>query len=324
MRTHVGKNQLERILEIDRILRDRGSCTKQEMVERFEVSEKSVERDFSYMRDRLLAPLEYNRLNDQYIYTDTNYFLPAVSLSEGEALALTLSSEILNHFNAVGEFDQLRESFTRLSAYLPDAVKVDLSKINNRVSVITEQQTLLHTDVWKVLMECVRENRTVKVRYRKPNNRDYEEKLLEPYYLVAFRGSWYIIANIKETDKIRTYALSRMKDPINTHSTFIIPPNFQLDNYIDPEWGIYSREEKYDFTLKFSPHAAGFIREKSWHKEQKTEELEDGSLILSFTSSQIETIEQWVMGWGSEVRVLEPLELIVRIKKTVRVLGEMY
>ncbi|WP_298002265.1 hypothetical protein [Oceanispirochaeta sp.] len=177
MTTHMGKNQLERILEIDRILRDRGSCTKQEMVERFEVSEKSVERDFSYRaeivprqacgttlyRDRLHTPLEYNRLDDQYSYTDKNYFLPAVSLSEGEALALTLSSEILNHFNAVGEFEQLRESFTRLSAYLPDKVMVDLSRLNSRVSVITEQQTLLHSNVWKVLMDCVRENRSVRV-----------------------------------------------------------------------------------------------------------------------------------------------------------------
>ncbi|QEN07327.1 WYL domain-containing transcriptional regulator [Oceanispirochaeta crateris] len=320
----MGKNQLERILEIDRILRDRGSCTKQEMVERFEVSGKSVERDFSYMRDRLHTPLEYNRLDDQYYYSDKNYFLPAVSLSEGEALALTLSSEILNHFNAVGEFEQLRESFSRLSAYLPDKVKVDLSKINNRVSVITEQQTLLQSGVWKVLMDCVRENRSVRVLYRKPNNRDYEEKLLEPYYLVAFRGSWYIIVHIKETDQIRTYALSRMKDPFKTQESFILPPGFKLDDYIDPEWGIYSRKDKYDFVLQFSPHAAGFIREKTLHKEQKTEELEDGSLTLSFTSSQIETIEQWVMGWGREVRVVQPAELIERIKRTARVLGEMY
>ncbi|MBF9018480.1 MULTISPECIES: YafY family protein [unclassified Oceanispirochaeta] len=320
----MGKHQLERILEIDRIIRDRGSCTKQEMVERFEVSEKSVERDFSYMRDSLLAPLEYNRFNDQYIYTNKNYFLPAVSLSEGEALALTLSSEILNHFNAVGEFDQLRESFNRLTAYLPDAVKVDLSRINNRVSVITEQQTLLAPDVWSTLMECVRANRQVRVQYRKPDNKSSEEKVLEPYYLTAYRGSWYIIANSPTTSQIRTYALSRMKKPSKMKESFTIPGDFKLDDYIDPEWGIYSRKEKYDFTLKFSPHAACIIREKRWHREQKTEELEDGSLILSFPSGQLESIGQWVMGWGSDVHVITPPELIEKIRKTVGELGEMY
>jgi len=320
----MGKNQLERILEIDRILRDRGSCTKAEMVERFEVTEKSIERDFSYMRDRLNAPLEYSRQNDQYIYTDKNYFLPAVSLSEGEVLALTLSSEILNHFNQVGDFEDLRNSFSRLTAYLPDQVQVDLSRLNNRVSVITEQQTALPRDVWNTLMDCVRENRAVRLQYRKPNNREYEEKLLEPYYLVAFRGSWYIIANTVESHQIRTYALSRMKNTKREKHSFTIPSDFKLDDYIDPEWGIYSRKDKYDFVLKFSPYAAGIIKEKTWHKDQSLEELEDGSVILSFSSSQIETIGQWVMGWGSEVVVSEPPELIEMIKETAEGLMKMY
>jgi len=64
----MSKNQLERILEIDRVIRDRGSYTKKEAVERFEVSDKSVERDFAYMRDRLGVPQEYNQLNDQYVF----------------------------------------------------------------------------------------------------------------------------------------------------------------------------------------------------------------------------------------------------------------
>jgi predicted DNA-binding transcriptional regulator YafY len=85
----MGKNQLERILEIDRILHDRGSCSKEELSARFEISEKSVERDFSYMRDRLAAPLSYDRFKNLYVYSDSSYFLPAISMSEGEVMEPT-------------------------------------------------------------------------------------------------------------------------------------------------------------------------------------------------------------------------------------------
>lgn len=79
-----------------------------------------------------------------------------------------------------------------------------------------------------------------------------------------------------------------MKDPIKTNSSFILSPYFQLDNDVDLKWGLYSRKEKYDFVHKSSPHAAGYIREKTWHKEQETKEMEDGFLLLSFITCQID------------------------------------
>ncbi|MDC7233905.1 MAG: WYL domain-containing protein [Spirochaetales bacterium] len=305
---------MERILEIDRIIRDRGGVTKEMLVSRFEISEKSVERDFSYMRDRLAAPLEYDRFKGLYIYSDENYFLPSISMSEGEVMALALSSEILNHFSTTEDFQQLRESFGRLASYLPEKIQVNLSDLNNRVTVISEQPTKVNNSVWKVLMEGVKENKAVRVQYKKPGGDKWEEKTLEPYYLVAYKGSWYIVANTLKD--IRTYALSRMKEAHKTSRAFTIPSTFILDDYIDPEWGIYARKEKYQFTLKFSPHAAPIIKEKRWHKDQNIEELDDGSLILSFPSGQLETIGRWVLSWGSDVEVLEPDELILMIKKS--------
>ncbi|OQY35704.1 MAG: hypothetical protein B6241_00500 [Spirochaetaceae bacterium 4572_59] len=255
----MGKNQLERILGIDRIIRDRGGCTKEELLVLFEVSGKSVERDFAYMRDRLHAPLDYNRHNELYTYSDSSYFLPSVSLSEGEVMALALSSEILNHFNYVDDFNELRDSLGRMTSYL-----------------------------------------------------------------LAFRGSWYIVARDPSRGNIRTYALGRMQKPYKTNTTFTIPADFRLEDYVDPEWGIYSRREKYDFVLTFTPRVADLIREKIWHRDQKLEELADGSVVLSFSSGQIETIGQWVLGWGADVHVASPVDLIERIKETASRLGNMY
>jgi len=320
----MGKNQLERILVIDRILRDRGGCSKNELVERFEVSEKSVERDFMYMRDRLNAPLDYDRLKDLYFYSDPSYFLPAVSMSEGEVWALAMSGEILNHFNAVDSFQELKDSFARLASYLPETVRVDLSQLNNRVSVITDKQTTLCDKVWKTLMDCVRENKRIRVSYRKPGAREAESRDLEPYYLVAFRGGWYIIARNPARDRIETYALARMSRPEKLKESFLLPEDFRLEEHIDPEWGIYSRTERFDFILRFQADLAPFLREKIWQKDQVLEEQEDGSVVLRFASSQLEAVEQWVLSWGTGVEVLSPPELVRKMKETAAGLSSLY
>jgi len=70
-----AKNHLERILYIDTAIRNKVYPAKKRFVEHFEVSAKTIERDFEYLRDRLGAPLEYSNERRGYYYTDENYFL---------------------------------------------------------------------------------------------------------------------------------------------------------------------------------------------------------------------------------------------------------
>ena len=51
----------ERIYKIDQLLTSKRSVSFQEMLERLEVSRATLKRDLSYMRDRLNAPIIFDK-----------------------------------------------------------------------------------------------------------------------------------------------------------------------------------------------------------------------------------------------------------------------
>lgn len=59
-------SRMERIYQIDQILGARRSVTRQELQERLGASWATLKRDIAYMRDRLNAPLIFDRALGAY------------------------------------------------------------------------------------------------------------------------------------------------------------------------------------------------------------------------------------------------------------------
>ena len=58
------------------------------------------------------------------------------------------------------------------------------------------------------------------------------------------------------------------------------------------------------------------IRESKRHPSQVIEELPGGGVIFTVTVSGMEEIGSWILGWGSEAEVIEPLELRAKMLET--------
>ena len=56
------------------------------------------------------------------------------------------------------------------------------------------------------------------------------------------------------------------------------------------------------------------VLETTWHPLQKTERLEDGSLLWRSTVSGVLEIRLWILSWGEDVEVLEPKELREQVR----------
>lgn len=61
-------SRLERVAYIDRVLREESRLRLRRVKERFGVSARQVKRDIEYMRDRLDAPIVYERASASYCY----------------------------------------------------------------------------------------------------------------------------------------------------------------------------------------------------------------------------------------------------------------
>jgi len=76
--------------------------------------------------------------------------------------------------------------------------------------------------------------------------------------------------------------------------------------------------------LQFDAFAARLVGERTWHESQRIRQAKDGSAILNLDLGGLQEIERWVLSWGSHVRVLQPKELIERVRDEARAIAKAY
>ena len=319
-----GKNHLERILYIDTEIRFGGFPSKKQFEDYFEVSAKTIERDFQYMRDRLGAPLEYNKERGGYYYSDTNYFLPSLVMKEEEIFALSMALETLKSLGNKELVQNLQNAFNKIFSFLPDRVKTDLQILENRSLYVGTPFTKIDNEVWLTLLRAIKLNRVINMFYITPGKPEQVERLIHPYYLLSHNNMWYVTVNNIVRDRIETYAVHRIKHIDIRTETFSIPPSFKIQDYIDPLWGIYSSTQNYNVKIKFDVPTASRIREKKWPDEYHLADNPDGTIIFSFKTNQIESVMYWLLPWGNGAKVLSPPILKDLIKETAEKIAKQY
>ena len=87
-----------RIIQIDEMLRGGAFVGMDELVFKFGVNRRTVERDFERLRDEMNAPLEYDKTRKMYHYTDPTFSVPNVVLTEGEIFTVSTLMPLLEQY----------------------------------------------------------------------------------------------------------------------------------------------------------------------------------------------------------------------------------
>lgn len=104
-------------------------------------------------------------------------------------------------------------------------------------------------------------------------------------------------------------AMHRIKDAkVIKNETFEYPDDFDAETFFDSDIFCFD-ENKQTIRLKFVPHSRDYILEREWFPNQEVEQLNDGSVILTFESDVNMILTGWIRGFGPDVEVLEPEEL---------------
>jgi len=79
------RQQLERIMFIDRIIRDEEYPNADRIAEMLEVSRRVIFNDREFMINRLGAPIEFDRSRGGWYYTDKTWAMPGMIVTEGNS-----------------------------------------------------------------------------------------------------------------------------------------------------------------------------------------------------------------------------------------------
>lgn len=299
----------------------------QDLMERMEVSQRTVERDIEILRDFFHAPLIFDRKRCGYRYTDPSYCLdaPALRLSEGEFVALFMAHRLMSEVSGYPGYQTCKRAMKKLASLLPSAVPERAEQIEQMVSfhIPTLRGNPLNLErLCATLSRAIQERSRVNIRYYSASRQRESLRLVDPYHLRYVQAAWYLVGYCHTREQVRIFAVDRILDLTVTREAFEIPEGFSLDEYLGKVWRI-ERGERFKAKVKFSSDVARYVRERRWHPSQQLSE-EEGSLIARFEIDGWGEFKRWILGFGGSAIVLEPLEMAREIRIEARIMEENY
>lgn len=315
-----------RLIRIDEELRAGKIVTAASLAKKIEgVSTRTIQRDIAYMRYSYNAPIEWDEHNKTYYYSEPNFFIKSIQLTEGELFSVALFDQLLEQYRNTPLELNLKNIFRKIVDSLPSEVTVDSSFLDSNTTFIPDQTATMEESVFTTVFQTLKKKTTLEFDYRPLQKTSFMTRQLDPYHAVCQKGNWYIIGFCHDKNEVRVFNFSRMKNVKDTNQKFEIPADFSPDKYFDKEIGVWlSATTKYKVELLISKEIGTFALERSWNSNQVIKQNEDGSVYVSFETTQLPEVKRWVLGQGKTVKVLGPEELISSIREEIKMITELY
>lgn len=321
-----------RIIAIDEILQSGKPYTASQLAkligdhgntEKSDFSPRTIQRDLEYMRDTLLAPIESDYRG--YRYTEPNFFVKSIPLTEGEAFSVAILNPLLEQYRNTPLENQLRSVFQKIVNCLPEHVTVDTSFLNPNITFIPDITETIDPTFFQTIFDSLKNHCTISFEYRPLQKTTFMERQIDPYHVVCQRGNWYVMGKCHERNDIRIFSFSRMKNIKILKDKFGIPNDFKPSDYFDVEMGVWlSDRTPLNVELLVDKEIGTYALNRIWHSEQTVEERDDGSIYVNFQTTQKREIVRWVLGQGHTVKVLGPQELVEEIRAELKSSLEKY
>lgn len=300
--------QLERLLALDELLRQPGRHTAGSLAKALEVSERTVRGDIAFLRDRYHAPLVFSRSQGHY-YTDPDWRLPSIPLTQGELFALTLGARVLSAYSGSAYREQLQSAIEQLAKRLPEQTWVDLQKLTDDAVMFRMWAELdLNPEVWQTLEQACQQQQRVWMRYGTPN-KPVSEREVDPYVLHFSHNNPYMTGWCHQRQEPRCFRVDRIQSIKLLDQHFEIDPTFDREAHFASAFQHEVGGVPQEMAIWFDPPTAPYIRERRRHPTQQIEEHPDGSLTLRFVVQGLNEVKRWVLSYGRGARVLGPPEL---------------
>ncbi|MBN1269529.1 MAG: WYL domain-containing protein [Kiritimatiellae bacterium] len=317
-----SKSQFARLLEIDRQIRGGKYPNCRSFARAWEVSQKTVQRDINYLRDQLGAPIGYDRLHRGFCYTDNTWFLPSISMSEGELLSLLVAARALEQYRGSPVAKELERIFSVIAAILPGGVSIQPELIFHRFSFTSPPSKPVEEKVWTTMVRGLLQQQSVAIAYRTPRSPEPKERVINPFHIANLQGEWYVLGPVAGETKVLQFSLARIESAALVPRAFEIPDRFDAQDILARVFGRSAVSDHiHDVRLLFDKEAADWVTERQWHPRQKIRRRKSGGVELSFRASGLYELQRWVLSWGHHVRVLAPKPLREMVAEEIRLMA---
>ncbi len=168
----------------------------------------------------------------------------------------------------------------------------------------------------QAVVEAMRENRCLSIRYQRYGKTESSRWTVEPYCIKLFRRRWYLLGRL-EDGAFLTLSFDRIQEMEMTDRTFVLDKDFDAQSYFSPYYGIMQggNEPKQRIVLRAYGSERYAMRDLPLHHSQK--ELGVGDDYVDFEVKLHPTSDflAQILSRGRWLKVLEPADLALKVKQ---------
>lgn len=291
------------------------------------VSRRTVFRDLNTLRDAGIG-VHFDESTRGYSLEGGGY-VPSTEFTLREVLSLLVVCRRAGSTESGLPFQQpAYAAALKLLGTLPPLLREYVEEVENVIEADLGPRNPLEgaRPVYDALIESLHCRRRVRCVYGSlmPDEGEITTNLAL-YRLHFHRRSWYAIGHSSVHDEVRTFNLARISSVEPTDDAYEIPADFSLEKHLGNAWNLIAQPgASADVVVRFQPLVAKNVAEVHWHRTQRLEWNDDGTLDFHVTVDGIEEIQWWILGYGDQAEVRKPLALRDRIRTRARAMLDWY
>lgn len=320
----------ERIYKIDQLLSERRFIRTDELLGILEISKATLKRDLTLMRDRMNAPIIFDKELGGYRFDKNNqaagtaYELPGLWFSAEEIHALLTTHHLLSCLDTSGllgpHIQALQSRLTALLGVSHDSI----DEIQKRVKVKMIGVRKVHLEHFEVIGFALLKRKRLKIGHYTRSKDKITNREVSPQRLLYYKGNWYLDAWCHLRNDLRSFSVDAiLKVGLLEKKSKDVSENV-LDRTLGAGYGIFSGQKVQWATLIFSSKVARWVSSEQWHHNQKSRFLDDGCYELKVPYSENIEFLMDILRYGSNVKVIAPKELADLVKTEISLMARSY
>jgi predicted DNA-binding transcriptional regulator YafY len=315
----------ERFYKIQNLLRGRHFVSARDFMEELGISRATFKRDLEYLRDRMHAPIVYDR--DQAAYgfdpaiADSELWqLPGLWFSAEELQALLTMDRLLGDLQP-GVLSELIAPLRKRLKSLLESGQHSAEDIARRIKILSMGSRRVTPTHFRTIATAVLTRKRLKLRHQRRQDGEVIDREVSPHY----RDNWYLDAFCHKRQALRTFGLDAIE------SALVVPDKAvkeigedTLERHYASGYGIFAGTATQDAVLQFGASSARWVSRETWHPEQVGTPQLDGTYLLQFPYSQEPELVMDVLKYGADVLVLAPESLRKAVAAKLRAAAKLY
>lgn len=196
---------------------------------------------------------------------------------------------------------------------------------NTRIKdrIITEENPSAQLYLQKIL-DAIRGNNVIDFSYQRFGGEEFCV-ICYPYFVQFTNQRWYVFGIREGEDKMKAYALDRMKSIVVKKETFKFPEEFNAEEYLSEHGvGEYENIPIMDVVIRAYGKQVDYLRTQPLHPSQKETKTEEGKSEFTYKLRPTTKFFGDILSKGKYVKVLSPGYVRKKMRETVEQLALYY